>query len=81
MIERPVRDLHSEKRIPPLFCKVIARGERCVNVQGGLGGYIAALVRQGGSGAIVKRFTVPLFQVAYRLFESDFAVSGSISTP
>lgn len=28
MIERPVRDLHSEKRVPPLFCKVIVDGDR-----------------------------------------------------
>lgn len=28
MIERPVRDLHSEKRVPPLFCKVIVDGDK-----------------------------------------------------
>ena len=27
MIERPVRDLHSDKRIQPLFCKVIVDGD------------------------------------------------------
>lgn len=30
MIERPVRDLHSEKRIPPLFCKVIVCGMKVI---------------------------------------------------
>nr|DAM74936.1 MAG TPA: hypothetical protein [Caudoviricetes sp.] len=58
-----------------------SRRECCVGVPDGLGGCIEALVGQQFSGAIVKRFTVPLFQVAYRhLFESDFAVSGNIST-
>lgn len=28
MIERPVRDLHSEKWVPPLFCKVIVDGDK-----------------------------------------------------
>lgn len=28
MIERPVRDLHSSKRVPPLFCKVIVDGDK-----------------------------------------------------
>lgn len=27
MIERPVRDLHSSKQVPPLFCKVIVDGD------------------------------------------------------
>lgn len=27
MIERPVRELHSDKRIQPLFCKVIVDGD------------------------------------------------------
>ena len=27
MRERPVRDLHSSKRVPPLFCKVIVDGD------------------------------------------------------
>lgn len=28
MIERPIRDLHSDKRIQPLFCKVIIDGNK-----------------------------------------------------
>ena len=28
MIERPVRDLHSSRRVQPMFCKVIVDGDR-----------------------------------------------------
>ena len=28
MIERPVRDLHSRKKVQPLFCKVIIDGDK-----------------------------------------------------
>lgn len=28
MIERPVRDLHSSRRVQPMFCKVIVDGDK-----------------------------------------------------
>lgn len=28
MIERPIRDLHSSRRVQPMFCKVIVDGDR-----------------------------------------------------
>ncbi|KXB91039.1 hypothetical protein HMPREF3182_00861 [Megasphaera hutchinsoni] len=51
---------HGRILSPQCIAAIKARRECCVNVQGGLGGCIAALVGQQFSGAIVKRFIIRL---------------------